>query len=208
MGGTIILGGLALVFALWTTLMSVVRPLSAITRIMQQLAKGDYSVTVPGLGRKDEMGEMAGTVQIFKDNGMEMEQLGADQERSREHAEAEKRRSMNELAASFEAKVGHLVQSLSAAATEMEATAQTMTATADQTTSQSVSVASAAEQTSANVQTVAVTTEELSSSIREIAEQVAKSPSIAGRAAKEAKQTDGTVQPSPPRRRRSATWWP
>jgi methyl-accepting chemotaxis protein len=170
------------------------KPLLAMTTAMQQVAKGDYSAAVPGLGRRDEIGAMAEAVQVFKTNGEEMEHLRMEQERAREQSEADKRRMMAELAQSFEAKVGSLVQRLSGAANGLEETAQSMTAVADRTTQQSVGVASTAQQTSANVQTVAAATEELSISIREIASQVTQSSQIAERAVGDAQRTNQTVQ--------------
>ena len=168
-------------------------PIARLTAVTQRLSQGDLSVDVGGVERRDEIGNMAKAVQVFKDALIAKQQ--AD-EAAKLEADAKMRRAqkLDELTKRFEANVSSLTQALSAAATEMEATAQAMTATAEQTTNQSISVASAAEQTSANVQTVAVATEELSSSIREIAEQVAKSSSIAGRAAGEADRTDATVQ--------------
>jgi methyl-accepting chemotaxis protein len=172
----------------------IARPISIMTGVMNKLAANDTGIDVPSLDRKDEVGAMARALEVFKQNAIERLQLEEQAKAVQESATAEKRRAMQTLAQEFEAKVGGLVQSLSSAAAEMEATAQTMSATAQQTTNQSTSVASAAEQTSASVQTVAVATEELSSSIREIAEQVTKSSTIANRAAHEAKQTDETVQ--------------
>ncbi|HEX2727987.1 MAG TPA: methyl-accepting chemotaxis protein [Beijerinckiaceae bacterium] len=172
---------------------SITRSLAAMTAYMGVLASGDTSREVPGRGRGDEIGAMASAVQVFKDALIAKRE--AD-EAAKLDADAKMRRAeiLDTLTKRFEANVSALTQGLSSAATEMEATAETMSATAQQTTNQSVSVASAAEQTSANVQTVAVATEELSSSIREIAQQVAKSSSIAGRAAEEARHTNATVQ--------------
>jgi methyl-accepting chemotaxis protein len=192
--GTLVLGALAFAFALWTAIMMIIRPLAAMTGAMKKLARGDTAIQIPSLGRRDEMGAMAQAVDVFKENAIERQRLEAEKADSEARATAEKRRAAAALADDFQSKVGHLVQSLSAAATEMEATAGAMATTANETTERSVSVATAAEQTSANVQTVAVATEELSSTIREIAEQVTKSSSIASRAAREAKQTDATVQ--------------
>jgi methyl-accepting chemotaxis protein len=173
---------------------AISKPLLAMTAAMQQVARGDYSAAVPGLGRRDEIGAMAEAVQVFKTNGEEMEHLRAEQERARQQSEADKRRLMSELAGSFEAKVGALVQRLSVAASGLEATARSMTSVADNTTQQSVTVSSAAQQTSANVQTVAAATEELSISIREIASQVTQSSQIAERAVGDAQRTNQTVQ--------------
>jgi methyl-accepting chemotaxis protein len=173
---------------------AISHPLVAMTATMQRVARGDYGAAVPGLGRRDEIGAMAAAVQVFKTNGEEMEHLRAEQERDRERSEVEKRRLMAELARDFESKVGRLVQHLSVAASEMEATARSMTSVADHTSQQAIGVASASQQTSANVQTVAAATEELSISIREIAAQVSQSSQIADRAVSDAQRTNHTVQ--------------
>jgi methyl-accepting chemotaxis protein len=175
-------------------LRGVLRPVSAMTRTMGGLATGDTSVDVVGARRRDEIGEMARAVEVFRDNAQEMERLRTEQERTRQQSEADKRRMMVELAQSFEAKVGVLIQRLSVAANGLEETAQSMTAVANRTTQQSVGVAATAQQTSANVQTVAAATEELSISIREIASQVTQSSQIAERAVGDARRTNQTVQ--------------
>ncbi|HEY7383137.1 MAG TPA: methyl-accepting chemotaxis protein [Beijerinckiaceae bacterium] len=191
-------GGLALAIAMAALLAFLIirtigSGIASIVAPMKGLAAGDLAVDVPFRGERTELGTIAAAVQVFKDAPIAKKQ--AD-EAAQLEADAKMRRAqvLDDLTKRFETNVSTLTQALSAAATEMEATAETMSATAQQTTNQSVGVASAAEQTSANVQTVAVATEELSSSIREIAQQVAKSSTIAGRAAHEAKQTDATVQ--------------
>jgi methyl-accepting chemotaxis protein len=175
-------------------LRGVLRPISTMTGTMRALADGDTRVAVIGTGRRDEIGEMARAVEVFRDNAQEMEHLRTEQELARQRIEADKHRMMAELAKSFEAKVGNLVQRLSVAANELEGTAQSMTTVADRTTQQSVGVASTAQQTSANVQTVAAATEELSISIREIASQVTQSSHVAERAVGDALRTNQTVQ--------------
>jgi methyl-accepting chemotaxis protein len=175
-------------------LRAVLRPVSAMTKTMRTLVDGNIGVDVVGTRRRDEIGEMARAVEVFRDNAQEMERLRTEQERARVQSEADKRQMMAELAQSFEAKVGVLVQRLSVAANGLEDTARSMTAVADRTTQQSVGVASTAQQTSANVQTVAAATEELSISVREIASQVAQSSKIADRAVGDAQRTNQTVQ--------------
>jgi methyl-accepting chemotaxis protein len=175
-------------------LRGVLRPISAMTKTMKALASGDTSVDVIGARRRDEIGEMARAVEVFRDNAQEMDHLRMEQESTRVQSEADKRRMMAGLAESFEAKVSALVQSLSVAANGLEGTAQSMTIVADKTIQQSVDVTSTAQQTSANVQTVAAATEELSISIREIASQVTQSSRIAERAVGDAQRTNQTVQ--------------
>jgi methyl-accepting chemotaxis protein len=172
---------------------SITNPISAMTNAMKVLAGGDKSVTIPATERGDELGSMAGAVQVFKDNMIKADELAALQAAENE-AKQKRATRLESLTSAFEATVGSLVQSLSAAATEMESTAGSMTALADQGNSKAVTVASAAEQTSANVQTVATATEELSASIQEISQQVANSSRIASKAVEDAAATDGVVQ--------------
>ena len=172
---------------------SITRPVARMIGAMQALAEGDFAVQLPDSDRRDEIGAMARALTVFREALIAKRDADATAAREQD-ARARRAQRLDDLAKTFETNVATLTQGLSAAATEMEATAETMTATAEHTTNQSISVATAAEQTSANVQTVAVATEELSSSIREIAEQLAKSSGIAGRAAEEAGRTNGTVQ--------------
>jgi len=185
---------IAAIFGLWVVVRRIVSPVTALTRVMSRLAEGDLTVEIEGAARTDEIGAMARAVEVFKENAIERERLEQGARAQQLRSAAEKKQLMTDLASSFEAKVGGLVRSLSAAATEMEATAQSMTQVAAATTGRSATVASAAEQTSANVQTVAAATEELSISIREIATQVNQSSQIAGRAVEDAQRTNTVVQ--------------
>jgi methyl-accepting chemotaxis protein len=188
-------GGLFVAIALLAAvvLYSVSRPLKNMTNAMARLASGDLAVQVFGTERKDEIGILARSLQAFKDNAIEARRLAAEHQAEND-AKMRRAQMLDGLTRRFEANVSALTQGLASAATKMEVTATTMTATAQLTMDQSVSGASAAEQTSANVRTVAVATEELSSSIHEIAGQVAKSSTIANRAAEEARLTDETVK--------------
>ena len=171
---------------------SITRSMRAVTVPMGGLAAGDLSVEIPYRGQKTEVGQIADAVQVFKDALIEKKR--ADEAAAVEaEAKVERALRLETLTASFETKVGGLVQALSSAATEMEATAQSMSATAEETDQQSVAVAAASEQAATNVQTVAGASEELSASIREIAGQVEQSSRIAGRAVEEANRTDATV---------------
>ncbi len=184
-----------LIFAsLWVIRGRVVGPISKIVGVMTRLAEGDNEVEVFGIERGDEIGDMAKTLQVFKDNAIEKVRLESEQEANRKRALEEKRQSMNELADRFEAQVKEVVDSVSSAATEMQSTAQQMSATAEETSRQSANVASASEQATANVQTVAATAEELSASIAEIGRQVSQSAKVAGNAVEEANSTNQTVQ--------------
>lgn len=186
------LAAAAIACGVFAVLVLIVRPLGGMTGIMGRLAAGDLAATVTGAARRDEIGAMARAVQVFKDAMIAQRAAEAAAE-SENAAKVRRAQVLDEATRSFEAQVMDLTHGLSAAASEMEATAQVMNRTADQTAGQSLSVASAAEQTSANVQTVAAASEEMAASIGEIAAQVARSTDMAERAAADATQTDAIV---------------
>ena len=190
----LVVAGLGLGVALaWLIGGAIARPVLGMTAAMRKLADGDTAVAVPGVERTDEIGEMAGALQIFKDNRIAADKLALEQEAERSVKEQRALR-LNELTRVFEAKAGELVSHVSAAATQLQATAQSMTGTAEQTTQQATNVAGAADQASANVQTVATAAEQLAASIAEISRQVGHSTKIAGKAVEDARRTDGVVQ--------------
>jgi methyl-accepting chemotaxis protein len=186
--------GLAIAgFAFWATSARIARPLGHLTEATHALAGGDTDLTVPGLERHDEIGTLAASVEVFRKSLIENRRLAAEQE-AENQAKMQRAETLDRLTKQFEHSVEELTRGLSAAATELEASAQSMTATAEQTNHNSVAVAGAAEQTLANVQTVAAASEELAASIREIAGQAAQSSTISGRAVESATRTDQVVQ--------------
>ena len=182
-----------LVLVLLLTGSSITKPIARLTAAMDQLAAGKLDVRIIDIGRRDEVGAMAATVQVFKDNAVEKVKLEKDQAETKRQAEAERRQSMLELADRFERSVKEVVDGVSSTATEMQATAQQMSATAEETSRQAGSVATASDQATTNVQTVAATAEELSASVAEIGRQVLQSAQIAGNAVREADATNTTV---------------
>jgi len=192
--GLMILGTGASILSLGILSRRVIAPLRAMTVAMERLADGQKAVDVPGLGRTDEVGQMAAAVQIFKNNMIEADRLRADQEQAKAHAEADKKAATNKLADEFEANVTGIVRTVSTASIELQATAQSMSTTAEETSRQATAVASASEQASANVQTVAAASEELTSSISEISRQVAEAARIAGHAVENAGRTNSNVR--------------
>jgi methyl-accepting chemotaxis protein len=161
---------------------------------MGVLAAGDLTAEVEGSGRGDEVGAMARAVQVFKDNGLEMRRLQAEQEELEAKAERERRAAMLALADGFEASVKGVVEAVASAATEMQGAATAMSGTAEEASRQAMAVASASERASANVQTVATATEELSASVQEIGRQVSASTRIAGQAVLETDRTAETMR--------------
>jgi methyl-accepting chemotaxis protein len=194
---TAILVGLTLMVAAGAAIglsLGVSGPLRRMTDAMSRLANGDTGIAVPGAGRGDEIGAMAGAVQVFKDNILRTRALEAETEAARAGAEALRRETMHTLADRFEAAVGGVVEQVGTAATQLQATAGSMSANASQTAQRSVAVAAAADQAAANVTTVAAAAEELGSSVEEIGRQVQGSATLSREAVSEAAQTTTFVR--------------
>jgi methyl-accepting chemotaxis protein len=173
---------------------SITRPLSRLGKRMKSLAEGELEYEIPGVSRKDEIGGMASTVQVFKDNAVRirgLEQVDVDAQR---RAAAERRATMDSLADDFERSVNGIVRTVSAAAAGMQTTAQSMTATASDASSRASTVGAASARSSDNVSTVASAAEELSASVSEVLRQVTQSSAIASRAVGDAERTNVTVQ--------------
>ncbi|WP_181905434.1 methyl-accepting chemotaxis protein [Aestuariispira insulae] len=154
-------------------------PVRKMTSAMQKLAEGDLATEIPARDRKDEIGRMAGAVQIFKENAERVERLRREREEEKERAEAEKRASMTRMADEFEASVGRVVGSVTMAVTQLTDSARSMSQIADESNELAIKVAAAATEASANVETVAAATEELSASVQSMAGQVDNTSSLA-----------------------------
>ncbi len=172
---------------------AISRPVVNMTGAMKSLADGDKTIDIPGTGLSNEIGAMADAVQVFKDNMIRNEEMAAAQESERKAKEmrAEK---ISARTANFDNVIKLVLNTVSSASQQMEASAQTMQAAAEETNVQSTAVAAASEQASANVQTVATATEELSASIAEITRQVSESNRIINTAVTEANKTKDMVR--------------
>jgi methyl-accepting chemotaxis protein len=190
----LVIVGLALgVGFAWLIGNGIATPVVGMTGAMQRLAGGDKSAEIPGAERKDEIGDMAAAVQIFRDNMIKADQL-AEEQRAEQERKEKRQKVIEGYIAQFDATVAAALKTLASASTELQATANAMSATAEETQRQSSAVAAASEEATSNVQTVASAAEELTSSITEINRQVSESTRIAGQAVKEASSTDAKVQ--------------
>ncbi|MGH6701954.1 MAG: methyl-accepting chemotaxis protein [Bradyrhizobium sp.] len=170
------------------------RPMIAMCQAMRELAGGRFDVVLPGLGRKDELGEMAAAVEEFKVQAVaKAERDAAAQDAHNKASSAARRSELIRFADEFEAAVGAIVSNVSASAVQLESAAGTLTRTADTTQSLSNQVAGASEEASQNMQSVASATEELSASVDEIGKRVRESNRIAEAAVLQAEQTDGRI---------------
>jgi methyl-accepting chemotaxis protein len=187
--------GLSCAFAIlgWIAFAHIARPLSQMTREMSKLAKGELDIAIVGADRTDEVGGLAKSLAVFKDNAMTARRLEAEQ-REEQLRKEERQRAIEGYIATFDVQVSEALQALTAASAEMHATAGSMTATAEETSRQATAVANASTEASSNVQTVAVATEELHASISEISRQVAQASETANLAVAETNRTNETVQ--------------
>jgi methyl-accepting chemotaxis protein len=188
-GGFVLGGLLALLLG-----RGISRPMTAMCKAMRELAGGHFDVVLPGLGRKDELGEMASAVEEFKLQAVaKAERDAATQDVQNKAAGAARRAELIRFAEDFEAAVGAIVSNVSASAGHLEQAAGTLTRTAENTQRLSGQAASRSEEASGNVQSVASATEELSVSVEEIGRQVRESNLIAEAAVTQAEQTDGRI---------------
>jgi methyl-accepting chemotaxis protein len=172
----------------------IVNPLSGLTSGMQELAGGNFGVVLPGLDRKDEVGDMAQAVETFKVKAEEKARQEAEAKIKQDQIAAKQRKAdMLKLADQFEGAVGEIIETVSSASTELEASANTLTATAARAQEVTTMVAAASEEASTNVQSVASATEELSSSVNEISRQVQESARMANEAVSQARKTNDRV---------------
>ncbi|WP_436639070.1 HAMP domain-containing methyl-accepting chemotaxis protein [Microbaculum sp. FT89] len=193
----IIISAVAIAFGILVALFlarSITRPITSMTEAMGRLADGDKELEIPAQDRKDEVGEMAAAVQVFKENMIKADKLTAEQEEMKKRAEIEKRETMNKMADEFESSVKGIVNTVSSAATELQSSAEALSGTAEETNRQSTAVAAASEQASTNVQTVSSAAEELSASVSEIGRQVSQASEIAGKAVDDAQRTNATIE--------------
>ena len=183
-GALAVLGGVALGWAI--ARVGVVKPLNNALRSLKGLASGKLDTGVFGVGRVDEIGDIAQAMQVFKENMQETERLRAKQVEDEKKAAETRKRELDQLAGKFEQQVGQIVKSIGATITELDSTSQSMSAIAEETSTQATTVSAAAEQSANNVQTVASATEQLTASIEEINGQVTQSTQLASKAVQNA----------------------
>ncbi len=187
-GGVLIIG-----FASALTIFAVIRPMLRIVAAMTTIAAGNLETTVPALGQKDEVGQIAGALETFRQGMIENREMALAQEKERE-AKERRARVLDGAVRGFQDRIAVVVASVSSSATELEQTARSLSGTSEETSRQAVAVAAASEEATQNVHTVAAATEELTSSITEIGQRVNESNNMIQRAVDQAKATDGKVQ--------------
>ena len=171
----------------------IAKPMRALVAVLQRMAKGE-EVAISGEGRGDEIGETAQAVNQIKIMLAEKAQQEAEAKIAMDKLIAEKRRAeMHQMANGFEQAVGQIVETVSHASTELEASASSLSSTAARSQTLATTVAAASEEASTNVQSVASATEEMSSSVTEISRQVQESARMASDAVEQARRTNERV---------------
>ncbi|OAF11213.1 methyl-accepting chemotaxis protein [Bradyrhizobium neotropicale] len=166
--------------------------INSIVEPMQALGKGDLTAEVPHRGEKTEIGAMADVLQVFKE--ALIAKKAADEAAAHDaEAKIERGRRVDNITREFETMIGEIVQTVSSASTQLEASASTLTSTADRSQKMATTVAAASEEASTNVQSVASATEEMASSVGEISRQVQESARMAGDAVGQARATTDRV---------------
>ncbi|ERF84273.1 MCP four helix bundle domain-containing protein [Bradyrhizobium viridifuturi] len=187
--------GLAILISVGVSLYTV-RDISAgiasIVSPMQALGRGDLTAVVPHQGEKTEIGAMADTLQVFKE-ALVAKKAADEAAAADAEAKIERGRRVDTITRNFEQMIGEIVQTVSSASTQLEASASTLSSTARRSQELTTSVAAASEEASTNVQSVASATEELSSSVTEISRQVQESARMAGDAVGQARTTNDRV---------------
>jgi methyl-accepting chemotaxis protein len=168
--------------------------LGELTQVMQELAAGRLAVNVPGRERSDEIGVMARTVEIFKQNALAMRRMEEERDEQKERAAAEKQAALHQLADAFEVEVLGVVRTVATAAVQLQLNANLMNTAASETDRQSRLVAAAAEQAIGNVRSVATAAEDLSSSVEEIGQQACAATKVTESAVSQAGATTEMMQ--------------
>jgi methyl-accepting chemotaxis protein len=173
--------------------LAIAKPIGAAVSSLTLLSQGNTEAEIYGVGRKDEVGAIADTMQVFKENLIKNRQM-QEREAEEQAVRVKRAQTIQALTESFDREATAVVKTVSSAATEMQSTAQSMSATAEETSRQATAVAAASEQASSNVQTVASAAEELSASVEEIGRQMSESTKIAGDAVSQAGRSGELVR--------------
>ncbi len=168
-------------------------PVRRMTAAMKSLADKDMSTEIPARENRDEIGEMARAVQVFKDNMILADRLAAEQAEA-QAAQIARADALARLTHGFDGEVGALLQALAGAGNQMQASAKAMSGQAEDSLERAAATAAAADQASANVQTVASTAEQLSASIGEISRQMEQAAAVASAAAEQSEQASEVIK--------------
>jgi len=181
---------LLVAFAFFVVIKRVVTPINNMVSAMNILSSGNTDVEIPYSGATDEIGKIAASVSVFKDNAIEKNKLEAEQKLLEEKAEREKHESMAKLANSFEERVQGIITTVANAATELTQTAESMSEVIDKSDRTAKNATSSATITEDNVRSVAAAAEEMSASVAEISSQIQRSSTLVDNSVKMVEDAD------------------
>jgi methyl-accepting chemotaxis protein len=185
---------IAIVGSVLFSFLGIARPMTRLNGALGQMAAGNLDIAIPGADRGDEIGDLAKTVTVIRENAEQKARDEAEAKATQDQLAARQRKAdMIKMADDFESAVGEIVETVSSASTELEASASTLTSTAERAEELATTVAAASEEASTNVQSVASATEEMASSVNEISRQVQESARMAGEAVDQARKTNDRV---------------
>ncbi len=168
----------------------VTKPLRAVTESLTVLAEGRTDVEVQHIDRHDEIGALARTVGVFKDNRIERRQLEAERISAEKLAMDKRKAELNQFVEGFRTKIGGIIERVLNSSGQFERDAQRLSVTAHSTAEMSEQSAGASRQASEHVRNAAAASKELSQSIVEISRRVQESNGVAAEAVKQASATD------------------
>jgi methyl-accepting chemotaxis protein len=185
---------ISLIVSVLFSFLGIARPMTRLNGALGEMAGGNLDVVIPGASRGDEIGDLAKTVTVIRENAEQKARDEAEAKSAQDQIAAKQRKAdMIRLADDFEGAVGKIVETVSSASSELEASASTLSATAERSQDLTVAVAAASEEASTNVQSVASATEEMASSVNEIGRQVQESARMATEAVGQARATNDRV---------------
>ena len=171
----------------------VVSPIVEMTKVLERIVSHDYAVTVPSQGRRDEIGQMAGAIEVLRCKSADGDALAA--EREAEQSRRQERAAVLEaLVQGFERNAEQLVGQLTGAATTLDTTAQSLASVATENGEQARSATRAAVEASGGVTSVSMAAEQLSASIANITRQVEQSTTMTQQAVEDASRADSVVR--------------
>ncbi|AXO13265.1 methyl-accepting chemotaxis protein [Thalassospira indica] len=176
----VVIGGLGFAIEKSTT-----APMRSITAALSRVAEGDIAIQTEGKDRKDEIGDLARALEVFRENREKADRLQQEQEAAN-RTQIERAEKIDQRIKQFESDVESNLAVVNAALTQLRSTASEMAGQSDETTSKAATVAAATEQAATNVDTVAAAAEQLAAAIDEITLQVSRSSEIAQSGADEA----------------------
>ena len=180
-------------FATWIIGRSVTRPLRALVGTMRRLAGGDTALLVRGCGLRDEIGEMARNVEIFRQGAVERARLQAEREVAGGMAARDRRRVVEGVDVAVEEQVRGVVEAVASRAEEMQSASRFLATSAAATHARMLAVMGQSGEASSNVEAVAVAAGGLAASIAQVSRQIGRTAEVARQAAERTGQTHATL---------------